>query len=116
MGNNPLIAMSDSIDVPNPTTVVLADDHGIVREGIAAKFREHAELKVIGECSDGETAVEMILALKPDFAILDLNMPRLSGAEVVRRLRNAQSATKLIILSISREENVIRDLFRAGAD
>jgi DNA-binding NarL/FixJ family response regulator len=110
------ISMSDSVDRPNPTTVILADDHGIVREGIAAKFREHPELQVIGECSDGEAAVDLILSLKPDFAILDLNMPRLSGAEVVRRVRNAQSTTKLIILSINREDNVIRDLFRAGAD
>ncbi|HKD08546.1 MAG TPA: response regulator transcription factor [Bryobacteraceae bacterium] len=108
--------MSDLTDPLNPITVVLADDHGIVREGIAAKFREHPDLKVIGECSDGETALDLILSLKPDFAILDLNMPRLNGAEVVRRVRHAQTPTKLIILSINREENVIRELFRAGAD
>jgi DNA-binding NarL/FixJ family response regulator len=54
--------------------------------------------------------------LKPDFAILDLNMPKLSGAEVVRRLRQAQSATRLIVLSITRDEATIRDLFRSGAD
>jgi len=108
--------MGDSIGAPKPATVILADDHGIVREGIAAKFREHSELQVIAECSDGEAAIELILSMKPDFAVLDLNMPKLSGSEVVRRVRSAQSPTKLIILSINREDNVIRDLFRAGAD
>jgi DNA-binding NarL/FixJ family response regulator len=102
--------------IPEPITVVLADDHAIVREGIAAKFRERPDIVIAGECSDGESAVEMILALKPAFAVLDLNMPKLSGAEVVRRVRQAGSQTKLIVLSISREETVIRELFRNGAD
>ena len=105
------------MEEPKTITVVLADDHAIVREGIAAKFqKERPEMSIIGECSDGESAVEIILALKPDFAVLDLNMPKLSGAEVVRRARQAGSVTKMIVLSISREESVIRDLFRNGAD
>jgi DNA-binding NarL/FixJ family response regulator len=97
-------------------TVVLADDHAIVREGIAAKFRENPEISILGQCSDGESALEMILTLQPHFAIIDLNMPRMSGAEVVRKARQARVETKLIVLSITRDEATIRELFRSGAD
>src|SRR5579863_5428663 len=99
-----------------PLTLVLADDHGIVREGIAAYCKAREEITVLGQCSDGEEAVEMILARQPDFAILDLNMPKLGGLEVVRRVRLAKCPTKLIILSINRDEAIIRELFRSGAD
>src|ERR1700730_9620365 len=97
-------------------TLVLADDHGIVREGIAAFCSTRPDLKILGQSSDGSEAVDLILALKPDFAVLDLNMPKVSGLEVIRRVRQAKSETKLIVLSISRDENLIRELFRSGAN
>ncbi len=97
-------------------TLVLADDHGIVREGIAAFCASRSDLKILGQSSDGGEAVDLILALKPDFAVLDLNMPKLNGLEVIRRVRLARSETKLVVLSISRDENVIREIFRSGAN
>ena len=97
------------------TTVVLADDHNIVREGIAALCTKEG-LHVLGQCADGAAAVEMVTALKPDFALLDMNMPVLTGVEVVRRLRAAACPTKLIILSISRQEGTVTEAIRAGAD
>jgi len=97
-------------------TVILADDHAIVREGIAAKFRETPDISILGQCADGESALEMILALRPDFAILDLNMPRMGGGDVVRKVRQARGETKMIVLSITRDEATIRELFRSGAD
>src|SRR5580693_553531 len=97
-------------------TLVLADDHGIVREGIAAFCSTRPELKILGQCSDGAEAVDLILALKPDFAVLDLNMPKLSGLDVIRRVRHAKSETKLVVLAISRVETVIREIFRSGAN
>lgn len=99
-----------------PVTLVLADDHGILREGIAAFCASRPDLKVLGQTADGGEAVELILALKPDFAVLDLQMPKLSGLEVIRRVRQAKSETRIIVLSIARDENVIRELFRAGAN
>jgi DNA-binding NarL/FixJ family response regulator len=104
------------METPQSITVILADDHAIVREGIEAKFRENAQISILGQCADGESALEMILSLKPDFAILDLNMPRMGGAEVVRKARQARSETRLIVLSISRDDATIRELFRSGAD
>jgi len=99
-----------------PITMVLADDHGIVREGIASFCNARQDLKILGQSSDGAEALELILALKPDFAVLDINMPKLSGLEVIRRLRLAKSETRLVVLSISRDENLIREIFRSGAN
>jgi DNA-binding NarL/FixJ family response regulator len=104
------------MELAQTISVILADDHAIVREGIAAKLRDSPEISILGQCGDGEGAFEMILALRPDFAVIDLNMPRLSGMDVVRKVRQAHSETKLIILSIVREEATIRELFRSGAD
>ncbi len=99
-----------------PLTLILADDHGIVREGVAAFCKARPEVSLLGQCSDGQEAVDMILARNPDFAVLDLDMPKLTGLEVIRRVREAGSKTRLIVLSISRDQNIIRELFRSGAD
>ncbi|MCL4402039.1 MAG: response regulator transcription factor [Acidobacteria bacterium] len=95
---------------------MIADDHAIVREGIAALCAAQAGIEVAGQCADGHSAIDMILALRPDFAILDLNMPGLTGLEVVRRLRELHCATRLMILSISRDEATVAQALRAGAD
>jgi DNA-binding NarL/FixJ family response regulator len=97
------------------TTVVLADDHAIVREGIAALCASNG-LTILGQCSDGAAAVDMVLSLKPDFAILDLHMPGMTGVEAIRRLRSGGCTAKLLVLSISREESAVMEALRAGAD
>jgi DNA-binding NarL/FixJ family response regulator len=97
------------------TTVVLADDHAIVREGFASLCAANG-MRVLGQCPDGPSAVETILAREPDFAILDMHMPGMTGVEVVRSLRNAGCPSKLIILSISREDRTVIEALRAGAD
>ena len=103
------------MDQVRETTVVLADDHAIVREGIAALCASHA-MGVLEQCSDGPSAYEAILRLQPDLAILDLNMPGMTGVEVIRQLRAAGCTSKLIILSISREETTVLEALRHGAD
>jgi DNA-binding NarL/FixJ family response regulator len=103
--------MSESVSI----TVVLADDHAIVREGFAALCAVHG-MTILGQACDGPSALEMVGALKPDFAILDQQMPGMTGAEVIRRLRSAGSTAKLMILSISREDSTVMEALRAGAD
>ena len=98
-----------------PTTVVLADDHAIVREGIAALCAANG-MRILGQVADGAAAIQMIEELKPDFAILDLHMPQVTGVEAIRRLRLNQCTAKLMILSISREEGTVMEALRAGAD
>lgn len=97
-------------------SIVLADDHSIVREGLAAFCDAQPELQIIGQCSDGLAAVEMIKSLAPYFAIIDLHMPKLHGLEVIRKVREANSQTKLVVLSISRDEKMVLEALRAGAN
>jgi DNA-binding NarL/FixJ family response regulator len=97
------------------TSVVLADDHNIVREGIAALCSANG-MRVMGQVSDGPAAIEMVEQMQPDFAILDLHMPSMTGVEVIRKLRSNGCRAKLLILSISREENTVMEALRAGAD
>lgn len=97
-------------------TLIVAADHGIVREGVAAFCEARPEFTLLGQCGDGQEALDMILTRSPDFAVLDLDTPELSALDVVRRVREAQSPTRLIILGISRNTAVIRHLFRSGAD
>ena len=98
-----------------PTTVVLADDHAIVREGFAALCTANG-MKVLAECADGPSALDTISTLRPDFAILDLQMPGMTGIEVIRKLRAAGCPTRLFILSISRDDHTVMEALRAGAD
>ena len=101
---------------PESTTVLLADDHGIVREGLAAFCADQPDLSVVGECSDGLQALEMIQSLQPDFAILDLHMPKMTGVQVVRKVRELKLPTRVIILSVARDENTVIEALHAGAD
>ncbi|MGA3241167.1 MAG: response regulator transcription factor [Bryobacteraceae bacterium] len=96
-------------------TVVLVDDHAIVREGLAALCAANG-MTVIGQAGDGPSALETIASLKPDFVILDLRMPGMTGAEVIRRLRADGCAAKLLVLSVSREGSTVIEALRAGAD
>lgn len=96
-------------------SVVLADGNAIVRGGFAALCEANG-MRVLGQCSDGGGAVETIIASPPDCAILDLHMPDMTGIEVIRRLRSAGCPTKIIILSVSREDKPVIEVLRAGGD
>jgi two-component system response regulator NreC len=96
-------------------TVVLADDHAIVREGLAAILRAEPDISLVGEASDGNQAVEMIRELHPDVAIVDLNMPRLHGIEVIRRTHKWNSQVHLGVLSVQRDQKIVEEAIRVGA-
>jgi DNA-binding NarL/FixJ family response regulator len=103
------------MDEEQRTTVVLADDHAIVREGFAALCAANG-MRILGQASDGPSALELIVSARPEFAILDLHMPGMTGAEVIRHLRSAGVTAKLMILSINRENSTVMEALRAGAD
>jgi DNA-binding NarL/FixJ family response regulator len=95
---------------------VLADSHGIVREGMEAFCASRPDLRVIGQACNGIDAATLILTLKPDFAVIDPNLPGLGGLEVIRRVRGARSETKILVLAISRDPGAIRQAFLSGAN
>ena len=100
---------------PPKIRVVLADDHHIVREGLAALLTLEPDITVVGQASDGNQAVELIRGLHPEAAIVDLNMPKLHGLEVVRRTRKFDTQVKIGILSINRDQKILQEVLRIGA-
>jgi DNA-binding NarL/FixJ family response regulator len=97
------------------TTVVVADDQALIREGLVLVCQTQ-NLQVVGQCSDGLAALDAIRALKPDFALLDLNMPKLTGLQVVRKIREAEIPKRCIILTITRDDGALREALKIGVD
>lgn len=98
-----------------PISVLLADDHHIVREGIKMLLEAQSDISVIGEASDGLRAVELAIRLKPLILMADLMMPGLSGLEVTKQVIQHQSRTKVIILSMYSNEAYVMQALRNGA-
>jgi DNA-binding NarL/FixJ family response regulator len=94
--------------------ILLADDHTIVRQGLARLLEEQSDLKVVGEATNGQTAVDQALALKPDIVIMDIAMPRMNGIEAAKRIRKQLPKTKILILSMYSHEHYIHELLETG--
>jgi DNA-binding NarL/FixJ family response regulator len=98
-----------------PVRVVIADDHQVVREGLQMILADSdGEIIVVGEASDGEEAVRVTTAVKPDVVLMDLSMPRVDGLEATRRLREAGIESRVLILTSFAEGEGVRDAVRAG--
>lgn len=95
--------------------LLIADDHALLRQGIKNVLSLEPDFDVIGEASDGEEAIKQVERLKPDIILLDVNMPRMNGLEVTRRLKAANSAVKIIILTIHDDESYVFEVIKAGA-
>lgn len=96
------------------TTIVLADDHRVVIEGIKSALRECPEFEVTGEATDGWEALKIADFLKPDLMVLDISMPGLSGIEVVRKIKQTGTDTKIIIYTMHSSKEFVIDLVKAG--
>ena len=97
------------------TTIVLVDDHSLVRDGIRALLESEEDLRVIGEGADGAEALTLVQEKKPDVLIIDIRMPKMTGIEAVQRLKAANSDVKCIILSMHDSEEYILQSVAAGA-
>ncbi len=96
-------------------TVVLADDHGVVRMGLKAYFGTLADIEVVGEAASGEEAVRLVAQLTPDVVLMDLLMPGMGGIEATRQVRKISPSTQVIILTSYHEDEHIFPAIRAGA-
>ncbi len=97
-----------------PIRILLADDHTIVRQGLAHLLQAQPDLQVAGEASNGRMALKKALELRPDIIILDIAMPLLNGIETAKRLRKDLPKTKILILSMYSHEHYIHELLEAG--
>jgi two-component system, NarL family, nitrate/nitrite response regulator NarL len=94
--------------------VVIADDHPYYREGLARLLRKNG-IEVVGEASNGEAAIRAAKETAPDVVIMDLNMPGMSGAEATRRLLEHAPESRVIMLSVSAQDEDVTDAMRGGA-
>jgi DNA-binding NarL/FixJ family response regulator len=95
--------------------ILIADDHEVVRRGLASLLQTHDGWEVCAEASDGREAVEKAKQLKPDFIILDVGMPNLNGLAATRQLAQHDPNFKIIVLTITDSDQVIREALDAGA-
>jgi DNA-binding NarL/FixJ family response regulator len=98
-----------------PVSVLIADDHEIVRRGLRALIQEQPGWQVVAEATDGRDAVAKAEEFKPDVAILDITMPSLNGLEATRQIAKLSPSTKVLILSIHESDQLIHKLLGAGA-
>lgn len=97
------------------TTAIIADDHEIVRRGLRGILESEGSCRVVAEAADGLTAAQLAEKHKPHVLVLDLNMPRLHGIEVLRQVRTSSPHTKVIVLSMHNDEPYVIEALRAGA-
>ncbi len=122
-GREPRAAVAVATQEPEPPAegragrirVLLADDHKIVREGLAALLSAEEDIETVAQAADGEEAVSLAMRLRPDVVIMDVNMPKLSGIEATRRITAQAPSIKVIGLSMFESEEMSLSMKTAGA-
>ena len=99
----------------SPTTIVLADDHHVVRQGLRALFASQRDFAVTGEVADGREVAGVVEGLKPHVLVLDFMMPGLNGLEVIRQVRRRAPDTRIVVLSMHADEAYVFEALRNGA-
>lgn len=95
--------------------IILADDHEILRHGLSKSLEQESDIKVIGQASDGHSAVDLVRELQPDVIIMDIGMPDLNGVEATRKITKNHPKVKVIGLSMHSSDKYVREMFKAGA-
>jgi len=96
-------------------SIVLADDHQIVRQGLRALLSREADFRLAGEAADGHEALRLANTLRPDVIVLDLMLPGVGGLEVARQLRRGERPPRIVVLSMHSNEGYVLEAVRAGA-
>lgn len=97
------------------TTVVIADDHPLVRQGLRAVLDSTHDLRVLGEAADGNEAVRLAIELAPDVVVMDLQMPGLSGIEATRRITSGGPGSAVLVLTMFEDDDTVFAAISAGA-
>ena len=105
----------EKLPQPETTTVVIADDHTLVREGTSRMLQAQSDIVVLGEAADGAEAVEACLKLQPNVVLLDIRMPALNGIEAARRLRDEAPNVATVLLTAYDEDEYVSAAIKAGA-
>jgi two-component system response regulator NreC len=97
-------------------SIVIAEDHAILREGLKSLLSSYPDLKVVGEAGDGLEAIRSVQKYSPHLVLIDLSMPRMSGLDAIKEIKRMTPQTKIIVLTIHSTEEYIVAALRAGAD
>jgi two-component system, NarL family, response regulator NreC len=95
--------------------VLISEDHALFREGLRALLSAHPTLEVVGDARDGNEAVQLAKSLRPDVILMDMEMPELNGLEATRRVRRAVPASRVLMLTLYDDEEVVAECLEAGA-
>lgn len=95
--------------------VFIADDHTMVRQGLASVLASSSDIKVVGEAGNGHEALSKLRRIHPDVAVIDITMEGLNGLEVARRIRKSYPKIKVLILSVHSQEEYVIEAFKIGA-
>ena len=95
--------------------ILIADDHAMIRDGVRYLLQDEVDIDLIGEAVDGQDALEKIGELKPDVAIIDVNMPKMNGLELIARLREDNLEVRTMVFSIHDEEEYMLKSIKFGA-
>jgi NarL family two-component system response regulator LiaR len=101
--------------MPNPITVVLVDDHEVVRQGVRAYLNTLPDFQVVAEAASGEEAVDLVTEYIPDIVLLDLILPGMDGVETTRRIKTISPRTQVVVLTSYHEDAHIFPSLKAGA-
>lgn len=101
--------------MPDPIGVLLVDDHLVVRQGLRAFLEVQDDIVVVGEAGDGDAALALILELQPDVVLLDLQMPGMSGVEVLQAMRARGAAARVLVVTSFTQPEAVLPAMRAGA-
>ncbi len=115
-GDDGLIQIAKQLMMPKKYRIVIAEDHTIVREGLRSLLSSDPEFEIAGEAEDGREAIQRVETLAPDIVLMDLSMPRMNGIEAIREIRKRISGTKVIVLTVHKDEEYILTAFQAGAN
>jgi len=100
---------------PLVTTVMVADDHAVVRHGVRSILSAQPDFDVVGDAADGKEAVDRALALRPDLVVLDVSMPRLTGLQAAAEIGRRAAGIRTLMLSMHDDEQFLFEALRAGA-
>jgi len=97
-------------------SIVIAEDHTILREGLQALLSGNKEFLIVGEAKDGREAIRTVTENKPDIILLDLSMPRMNGLEAIQEIKKRSADTKILVLTVHKTEEYVLASLEAGAD
>lgn len=95
--------------------VLIADDHAIVRAGLRALITAESDLELVGEATGGMDAIEQVHQYSPDILVLDISMPDLDGIDVIKTLKNENSESAILVLTVHEDEALLREVIKLGA-